>query len=333
MNGAIGRAGDWCVVFFLLTLVGGGCHHAGGEGGGGGSAGASAKAQDADVFSSPQQAVQRIAELQAKQDWRGLARYYDLNGSDVRASALESGEYFGAPAGRAAPGGLGMAHREPFTPGFKFDHTEPTDRADVMRVVVAMEIDQGAGSPRQRGFDHFLLRKTPTGDYKLLPRPAAAVANPAAPPPSHPELQATSPEALVRLRPRLKEKLEKLPSATPESLPALLTELTNWQRRAQIAPLPPPLPSRVQTLGVEAFNPMDEQLMASETGQRIQSVVEKNPPADIDKVLDAAGNHPVSIKYTYFPIRTVNSAGEGPIEYFGKPEAREVTLPKKMTPH
>jgi hypothetical protein len=322
MNGAI-RGAVVGVVVLLVYLTGGGCHHAGGTAPGGTS-------QDGDAFSSPQQAVQRIAELQAEEDWRGLARYYDLSGSEVSAASLESGEYFRAPPGRAAPGGPGMAHREPFMLGFKFDHTEPTDRADVIRVVVAIEIDQGAGSPKQRGFDHFLLRKTSAG-YKVLPRPAA-VPNPAAPPPAHPALQTTSPEAVGRLRPWLREKLANVPPAVPESLPALLTELTKWQRRAQIAPLPPPLPSRIQTLGVEAVNPMDEQLMASETGQRIQSVVEKNPPAEIDKVLDAAGNHPVSIKYTYFPIRTVNSAGEGPIEYFGKPEAREVTLPKKMTP-
>jgi hypothetical protein len=324
MNGAIRCAVVAWVVILFLGLVGG-CQHSGT----GGGAAASAKSSDA-AFSSPEQAVQRIAELQAKQDWAALARYYDLSGSDVSAASLESGEYFRAPTGRAAPGGPGMAHREPFTPGFKFDHTEATDRADVIRVVVAIEIDQGAGSPKQRGFDHFLLRKTSAG-YKLLPRPPA-VANPAAPPQAHPALQSTSPEALLRLRPQLKEKLAKVPPATTESLPALLTELANWQRRAQIAPPPPPPPTRVQTLGVEVSNPMDEQLMAAEVGQRIQAVVEKNPPADVDKVLDAAGNHPVSIQYTWYPIRTINSAGEGPIEYFGKPEPREVTLPKKMTP-
>jgi hypothetical protein len=322
MNGANRGAVVWVVMLLLCST--GGCQHDG-------RAAAGAKSQDADTFSSPQQAVQHIAELQAKEDWRGLARYYDLSGSDVSAASLESGEYFRAPAGRAPLGGLGMGHREPFTPGFKFDHTEPTDRADVIRVVVAIEIDQGAGNPKQRGFDHFLLRNV-SGGYKLLPR-LAAVANPAAPPPVHPALQTNSPEALVRLRPRLKEKLEKLPPATAESLPALLTELTNWQRRAQIAPLPPPLPSRVQMLGMEVSNPMDEQVMAGEVGQRIRSIVEKNPPAEIDRILDAAGNHPVSIKYTWFPVRSVNSAGEGPIEYFGKPEAREVMLPKKMTPH
>src|SRR2546421_4001762 len=91
MNEEKTRAGrpchDWLVCAVLLLVVCGCQHYKAGAGSG-------ASAKDEEVFNSPEQAVQRIAELQAKQDWSALARYYDLSGASEDVQTLRSGEYF-----------------------------------------------------------------------------------------------------------------------------------------------------------------------------------------------------------------------------------------------
>jgi hypothetical protein len=123
---------------------------------------------DALYFTSPQQAVETAGQLLEKKDWPTLARYYDLAGSPVRREELVNGSFFYSErvTGSQHPAGLSR-YKHPFAPGFRFLRTEPTDRQDVTKVSVLIEIEQGGGLT-QRGMSAFLLSKHP-GGWQILP--------------------------------------------------------------------------------------------------------------------------------------------------------------------
>src|SRR5689334_9707968 len=108
----------FCPVLLLSLLVGCASHRA-------------AQATSTRYFESPQQAVSLVDELLRKQDWPTLASYYDLSGSGIGRAELSSGKFFlrnERPA--VAHPGIDWRIKEPFPPGFKFDHVEPTDRPE-----------------------------------------------------------------------------------------------------------------------------------------------------------------------------------------------------------
>ena len=105
-----------------------------------------------------------------EQKWAELADYYDLAGTNIDRGELVSGRFFVRtdPPQAAHPGGF-WKYRQPFPPGFAFDHAEPSsDDSATVNVTVAINIDQGGGAV-QRGVQTFQLRKSDKG-YQLLPR-------------------------------------------------------------------------------------------------------------------------------------------------------------------
>lgn len=125
---------------------------------------------DARYFDTPQAVVPVVTEWLRQEDWRTLACYYDLKGSAVSRWELETGRFFlRAERPPVAHPGVAWRIREPFQPGFKFDHVEPAARPGVVRVVVALAIDEGDGMT-QRAVASFLLRRSSHG-YQLLPNP------------------------------------------------------------------------------------------------------------------------------------------------------------------
>jgi len=118
-------------------------------------------------FASPEEAVTVTTELLKKEDWATLSRYYDLTGSNVTRSDLESGRFFV----QTETGGIhhqGFArYRHPFPPGFRFDRINATADPNVVAVVVSVSIDQGGGV-KQRGATEFKMRKSAKG-YQILP--------------------------------------------------------------------------------------------------------------------------------------------------------------------
>jgi len=119
-------------------------------------------------FSSPEESVTRTTALLRSQDWRELARYYDLTGTGINRSELEFGTFFlrTNPPETAHPGGLWKS-REPFSPGFTSIESAETGTAGVVAVTVGIEIDEGGGMV-QRGRTTYQLRKSSAG-YQLLP--------------------------------------------------------------------------------------------------------------------------------------------------------------------
>ena len=126
-------------------------------------------ADDPAYFESPRQAVEAVTVMLEAKDWPALARYYDLGGSDIDRAQLVSGEFFYRTERPEAahPGGF-WRYKHPFSPSFHYVSSAPAGGPGIVRVMLEVEIDQGEGSPVQRGRAEFRMRKSENG-YQVLP--------------------------------------------------------------------------------------------------------------------------------------------------------------------
>jgi hypothetical protein len=124
-----------------------------------------------EYFSSPQEAVPRITEMLKLEDFKTLAKYYDLSGSDIPPADLESGAFFVQRERPevAHPAGF-WRHKHPFPPGFTYAGMHPGARENVHVIRVEISIDQGAEAPNQSGYAQFQMIKSDMG-WQILPDP------------------------------------------------------------------------------------------------------------------------------------------------------------------
>ncbi len=125
--------------------------------------------QGKSYFSSPEQAVDVARQLLLAEDYRALAGYYDLSGSDIERHALECGDFFMRRQRPEVshPGGF-WRYKHPFAPGFELSGVHPIDRAGVYRVIMTITIDQGVGAPLQEGMSCFYMIESSRG-WQILP--------------------------------------------------------------------------------------------------------------------------------------------------------------------
>ena len=102
-------------------------------------------------------------------DFKTLARYYDLTGSDIPISDLESGEFFvRKERPEVAHPAAFWRYKHPFAPGFAYAGMQPGDRDDVYTIRVSISIDQGYGAPEQIGYSQFYMIRSVHG-WQVLP--------------------------------------------------------------------------------------------------------------------------------------------------------------------
>jgi len=120
-------------------------------------------------FSSPAESVQIISDLLKKENFKILARYYDLSNSEIKLSELESGDFFIRKERPeiAHPAGF-WRYKHPFSPGFKFRSVQVTAEDAIYIVEVSITINQGPDSPDQIGLAYFYMIKSDKG-WKILP--------------------------------------------------------------------------------------------------------------------------------------------------------------------
>ena len=119
-------------------------------------------------FSSPQESVEIITQLLGDEDWETLSSYYRIESqSRPLLDSLLSGDYYvrKEPPETAHPAGF-WKYRHPFPPGFTYAWHEALEE-DVIRVHVAIEIDQGDGTTQQGQASYLMIRSRK--GYQLLP--------------------------------------------------------------------------------------------------------------------------------------------------------------------
>ncbi len=128
-------------------------------------------AKDAEYFTDPASAVEKISVMLKEKDWPRLANYYYLSNSPIDRPTLVSGEFFYTDQRpeSAHPGGF-WHYKHPFSPAFKYHSIREFEEPGVIEVTVQVEIDQGGGMI-QRGMQTFLMRKTSKG-YQVMPHKA-----------------------------------------------------------------------------------------------------------------------------------------------------------------
>ena len=124
-----------------------------------------------EYFSSPEEAVSKIADLLRQEDFKTLARYYDLSNSDTKLADLQSGEFFVRTERPEISHPVEFwRYKHPFSPGFEYSGMRPSAREDVYVITVRVSIDQGSDSPMQEGYSEFYMIKSAKG-WQVLPDP------------------------------------------------------------------------------------------------------------------------------------------------------------------
>lgn len=118
---------------------------------------------------SVSEAIEALRGLIKAHDWPLLARHYQVDDSQVDRVELVSGAYFHPlfpPIDGADAGGL-WRYRHPFHPEAKLMEVAATDDPAIEKVTMALEIDQGGGTP-QRMLQSFRLKHVDGGLLVLL---------------------------------------------------------------------------------------------------------------------------------------------------------------------
>lgn len=120
-------------------------------------------------FTSPKEAVPVITKLLRQEDFKTLAKYYDLSNSNISPADLESGDFFIEKKRPeiAHPAGF-WRYKHPFPPGFKYCGIQPGGREKIHVISVKISLDQGAESPSQVGFSFFYMIESARG-WQILP--------------------------------------------------------------------------------------------------------------------------------------------------------------------
>jgi hypothetical protein len=291
-----------------------------------------APATEASYFQSPHESVEKIAAMLRARDWKRLANYYDLTGTSIQREELTSGRFFERTTRppNAVPA-VDWRIKQPFSPGFKFDHTADTNDPSVIEVILKVEIEQGGGMT-QRGLDSFRMRHSAQG-YQLLPKAIdestglAKAAEEEIRESYTPKLGA---DTVLDYRPRLEEKLDALPEGgSVDALVPLLREMEEKKRELQAMRVPPRQPKFIPHAGVEDYNPLDEQLIISEIGDRIRYTLQGSDPKQIDAALQAAGWKEREVTFNRYEFGHVDVMGSGRVFYCKKPFAVRLRLQTK----
>jgi hypothetical protein len=126
--------------------------------------------------------------------------------------------------------------------------------------------------------------------------------------------------------PVLSEDFKTLPEARLENIISLLELLRHYQDNATSNP------GRWEDgnilLGAQPreYRPSRDELLASETGERLASIVHNYPQKDIDNLLNQNGIEPMDMEYTRFTFTHVDVMGSGRFFYVDKMEKITIQL-------
>lgn len=125
--------------------------------------------RDACYFKSAEEAVAVINRLLKNEDWATLGCYYDLTGTSIDRSMVQSRAFYirdDRPS-VAHPAGF-WKYKQPFPLGFTYKGRRPTADTSIIQVDVNIDVAEGGGMV-QRAFDSFQLRAS-KGGFQLLPK-------------------------------------------------------------------------------------------------------------------------------------------------------------------
>ncbi|MBU0763410.1 MAG: WG repeat-containing protein [Bacteroidetes bacterium] len=135
-----------------------------------------------------------------------------------------------------------------------------------------------------------------------------------------------SPDMMLDYNPSLYSKVEELPEALPENIPALLDMFEKYQKEAKKNPGVWVEGNMILGADPQQYEPSDAELLVGEIGERIQSIAESPDKQKIIEVLDKNNIKTREILYRRFWFRHCDVMGSGRFFYVDRFEKVNVEL-------
>lgn len=137
----------------------------------------------------------------------------------------------------------------------------------------------------------------------------------------------TTPDKVLDYRPSLSEKLEKFPSAELHNLPELIALFNDLQKQAKAKPGKWVDGNIILGANPKEYFPSDEELLLSELGNTIESMVHTEQPLAIQDLLKKNKIKAKNLKFTSYTFLHVDVMGSGRFFYIANIEQKEIIFP------
>lgn len=135
-----------------------------------------------------------------------------------------------------------------------------------------------------------------------------------------------TPDTMLDFMPELAEEFKKLPGAQPENITQLLNLLTDFRQQAEKNPGQWQDGNMILGAKPKEYFPSQPELLAAETGSRLQSIVNSTPKEQLQQLLEKAEQKITNIKFTKFTFTHMDVIGSGRFFYVETIEKVKITF-------
>lgn len=129
-----------------------------------------------------------------------------------------------------------------------------------------------------------------------------------------------TPDHLIDYMPSLSEEIEKLPAASLPNTMALIRLLHFYQKQAQTNPGQWEEGNMILGAQPQEYRPSKEELLASEIGDRLATILHSHPKEIISATLNKEGLTITTLEYVQYTVTHVDVMGSGRFFYINPPK-------------
>ena len=135
-----------------------------------------------------------------------------------------------------------------------------------------------------------------------------------------------TPDTVIDFRPELSQEIYHLPAATTENFPTLLRLFIDYQQRATNNPGHWIDGNVILGAKPREYQPSSEELLISEIGDRLRTILHTSPEEQIQKLLKKERISIYKIEYTRFTFTHVDVMGSGRFFYVDTIEKIQIDI-------
>lgn len=135
-----------------------------------------------------------------------------------------------------------------------------------------------------------------------------------------------TPDQLIDYMPSLKEEIEKLPAAELPNTVALIRLLQFYQEQANTNPGHWEDGNMILGAHPKEYRPSKEELLASEIGDLLATIIHSHPKESITEILNMEGLTLSTLEYVQYTVTHVDVMGSGRFFYINQPETIKLKL-------
>ncbi len=135
-----------------------------------------------------------------------------------------------------------------------------------------------------------------------------------------------TPDQLIDYMPSLKEEIKKLPAAELPNTVSLIRLLHFYQEQAHTNPGHWEDGNMILGAEPKEYRPSKEELLASEIGDRLSTIVHLHPKESITQILNMEGLAFSTLEYVQYTVTHVDVMGSGRFFYINQPETIKLII-------